>query len=117
MLANNVDITYKVFHGFFMVFHGFSWFFHGFFKELDFKELDFKELEIHRYSLLDTINEYQWISINEYQWISINEFIDGSLMVPFLWFPFFGPSLGPVGPPLGPVQDLSDTRHCPPPPP
>ena len=58
-----------------MVFHGF------------FKELDFKELEIHRYSLLDTINEYQWISINEYQWISINEFIDGPSMnmVPFLW--------------------------------
>ena len=24
-----------------------------------FKELDFKELEIHRYSLMDTINEYQ----------------------------------------------------------
>ncbi len=69
----------------------FSWFFHGFFKELD-----FKELEIHRYSLLDTINEYQWISINEYQWISINEFIDGPSMnmVPFLWAPFFGPFFG-----------------------
>ena len=68
-----------------MVFHGFSLFFHGFFKELD-----FKELEIHRYSLMDTMNEYQWISINEYQWISINEFIDGPSMnmVPFLWFPF-----------------------------
>ena len=45
----------------------FPLFFHGFFKELD-----FKELEIHRYSLLDTINEYQWISINE--------FIDGPSM-------------------------------------
>ena len=58
-----------------MVFHCF---FHGFFKELD-----FKELEIHRYSLMDTINEYQWISINE--------FIDGPSMnmVPFLWAPFF----------------------------
>ena len=62
-----------------------QWFFHGFFKELD-----FKELEIHRYSLMDTINEYQWISINGYQWISINEFIDGPSMnmVPFLWLPF-----------------------------
>ena len=49
-----------VFYGFFIVF---------------FKELDFKELEIHGYSLLDAINEYQWISVNEYQWISINEFI------------------------------------------
>ena len=78
---------------------GFSLFFNGFFKELD-----FKELEIHRYSLWDTIDEYQWISINGYQWISINEFIDGSLMVPFLWFPFFGPSLGPVGPPLRPQR-------------
>ena len=58
-----------------MVFYHFLSFFHGFFKELD-----FKELEIHRYSLLDTINEYQWISINEYQWISINEFIDGPSM-------------------------------------
>ena len=55
-------------------FHGVSLFFHGFFKELG-----FKELEIHRYSLLDTINEYQGISINEYQWISINEY------GPFLW--------------------------------
>ena len=62
-----------------MVFHGFSLFFHGFFKELD-----FKELEIHRYSLMDTINEYQWISINEYQWISINEFIDGPSMNPLM---------------------------------
>ena len=71
-----------------MVFHGFSLFFHGFFKELD-----FKELEIHRYSLLDTINEYQWISINE--------FIDGPSMnmVPFLW----ALSLAPIGPPLGPM--------------
>ena len=40
-----------------MAFHCFHCF-HGFFNELD-----FKELEIHRYSLLDTINEYQWISI------------------------------------------------------
>ena len=65
------------------------------------KELDFKELEIHGYSLMDTINEYQWISINEYQWISINEFIDGHPsmnMVPFLW----ALSLAPIGPPLGP---------------
>jgi len=79
--------------------YGFSWFFHGFslffmvcllFFHGFFKELDFKELEIHRYSLLDTTNEYQWKSINEYQWISINEFIDGPSMnmVPFLWFPF-----------------------------
>ena len=69
-----------VFFWFFIVFHSF------------FKELDFKELEIHRYSLLDTINEYQWISINEYQWISINEFIDGPSMnmVPFLWAPSLG---------------------------
>ena len=74
----------------------FSWFFYGFFKELD-----SKELEIHRYSLLDTINEYQWKSINEYQWISINEFIDGPSMnmVPFLW----ALSLAPIGPPLGPM--------------
>ena len=93
-----------VFHGFSMFFHGFSSFYHGFFKELD-----SKELEIHRYSLLDTINEYQWISINEYQWISINEFIDGPSMnmVPFLWAPFFGPFFGaffrtfPLGP-MGP---------------
>ena len=72
-----------------MVFHGF---FHGFFKELD-----FKELEIHRYSLLDTINEYQWFPINEYQWISINEFMDGPSMnmVPFLWAPSLGPFLWP----------------------
>ena len=82
-----------------LVFHSFSLFyifFHGFFKELD-----FKELEIHGYSLMDTINEYQWISINEYQWISINEyqwisineFIDGISMnmVPFLWALSFGP--------------------------
>ena len=59
--------------------------------ELDFKELDFKELEIHRYSLMDTINE----------------FIDGNPsmnMVPFLWFPFFGPFFGafPLGP-MGPA--------------
>ena len=76
--------------------HSFLLFFHGFFKELD-----FKELEIHRYSLLDTINEYQWISINEYQWISINEFIDGPSMnmVPFLWALL---SLGSIGPPLSP---------------
>ena len=85
---------------FFMVFHGF------------FKELDSKELDIHRYSLVDTINEYQWISINEYQWISINEFIDGSLMVPFLWFPFFGPSLGPVGPPLGPNRAQAANKNA-----
>ena len=60
-----------------------------------FKELDFKELEIHRYSLLDTIDEYQWISINE--------FIDGPSMnmVPFLWAPFFGP-LGRLWAPWGP---------------
>ena len=75
-----------------MVFHGF------------FKELDFKELEIHRYSLLDTIHEYQWKSINEYQWISINAYqwisIDGPSMnmIPFLWAPFFGHSLGSMGP-------------------
>ena len=37
-------------------------------------------MEIHGYSLVDTINEYQWISMNEYQWISINEFIDGPSM-------------------------------------
>ena len=57
-----------------------------------FKELDFKELEIHRYSLMDTINEHQWISINE--------FIDGPSMnmVPFLWAPFFGPFFGLHGP-------------------
>ncbi len=79
----------------------FQWFCHSFFKELD-----FKELEIHRYSLMDTINEYQWISINEYQWISINEFIDGSLMVPFLWFPFFGLSLGPS---LGPLASFLES--------
>ena len=66
-----------------------------------FKELDFKELEIHRYSLMDTINEYQWISINEFIDGHPNEFIDGPSMnmfpfpmVPFLWaFPFFGPFL------------------------
>ena len=77
----------------------FSLFCHGFFKELD-----SKELEIHRYSLLDTINEYQWISINEYQWISINEFLDGPSMnmVPFLWAPFFGPFFGPHGAAFGP---------------
>ena len=75
-----------------MVFYGFSAFFHGFFKELD-----FKELEIHRYSLLDTTNEYQWISINEYQWISINEY--GPLsMAPFLWSAMV-PLLGPMGNP------------------
>ena len=69
----------------------------------EFKELEFKELEIHRYSLMDTINEYQWISINEYQWISINEFIDGPSMnmVPFLWAPFFGPFFGPHGAAFG----------------
>ena len=74
-----------------------------------FKELDFKELEIHRYSLLDTINEYQWISINEYQWISINEFIDGPSMnmVPFFW----AFSLGSIGPPLGPKGPGPRTRH------
>ena len=75
-----------------------------------FKELDFKELEIHRYSLLDTINEYPWISINEYQWISINEFIDGPSMnmVPFFWAPFFGPLLwASMGPPLGRMAGLS----------
>ena len=73
---------------FFNGFSLFSWFF-----MFLFKELDFKELEIHRYSLLDTTNEYQWISINE--------FIDGPSMnmVPFLWAPFFGP----IGPPLGPM--------------
>ena len=59
------------------------------FSSFFFKELDFKELEIHRYSLLDTINEYQWISINEYQWISINEYGPLSL-VPFFGAPMAG---------------------------
>ena len=82
-----------------MVSHGFPLFFHGFFHGF-FKELDSKELEIHRYSFMDTINEYRWKSINECQWISINEFIDGPSMiiidgpsmnvVPFLWFHFLG---------------------------
>ena len=78
---------------------GFSLVFHGFFKELD-----SKELEIHRYSLLDTINEFQSISINEYQWISINEFIDGPSMnmVPFLWALFFGPFFRLHGAAFGP---------------
>ena len=95
-----------VFHCFFMVFIVFPSFFNGFFKELD-----SKELEIHRYSLLDTINEYQWISINEYQWISINEFIDGPSMnmVPFLWFPFFGPFFGLHGAAFG-LHGASDRR-------
>ena len=77
----------------------FLWFFHGFFKELD-----FKELEIHRYSLMDTINEYPWKSINEYQWISINKFIDGPSMnmVRFFGLLSLGSSLGPMVPPLGP---------------
>ena len=78
--------VFIAFSSFFQCVSLFSDVFHSFFKELD-----FKELEIHRHSLLDTINEYQWISINEYQWISINEFIDGPSMnmVPFLWAPFF----------------------------
>ena len=72
-----------------------------------FKELEFKELEIHRYSLLDTINEYQWISINEYQWISINEFIDGPSMIIIAGpsmntSPFFGPFFGPHWAAFGP---------------
>ena len=97
-----------VFSWLFIVFHGF------------FKELDFKELEIHRYPLMDTINECQWTTINEfihwwtindYHWWSINEYGPLSL-VPFLWAllwglswsPFLGPSfsafrLGPMGPP------------------
>jgi len=85
-----------VFSLFFMVFHGF------------FKELDFKELEIQRYSSLDTINEYQWISINEYQWVSINEFIAGPPMnmVFFLWALLWALSLVPIGPPLGPMGRL-----------
>ena len=92
-----------------MFVHGFSMFFHGFFKELD-----FKELEIHRYSLLDTINEYQWISINEYQWISINEFIDGPSMnmVPFLWAPSLGPSLGLHGAAFGPQSLICGAFRC-----
>ena len=78
----------------------FLWFFHGFFKELD-----FKELEIHRYSLLDTINESPWISINEYQWISIHKFIDGSSMnmVFFLWALLWALLWASIGPPLGPM--------------
>ena len=82
-----------------MVFHGF---FHGFFKELD-----FKELEIYRYSLLDTINEYQWISINEYQWISIYKFIDGPSMnmVFFLWALLWALLWASIGPPLGPMAE------------
>ena len=87
-----------VFNGFFMVFYGCSMVFYGFFKELD-----SNELEIHRSSLMDTINEYQWKSINEYQWISINNFIDGPSMnmVFFLWallWASIGPPLGPMGP-------------------
>ena len=43
-------------------------------------------------------------SPNEYQWISINEFNDGPSMnmVPFLWFPFFGPFFGPHWAAFGP---------------
>ena len=101
-----------IFSWFFIVFSiVFSWFF--------FKELDFKELEIHRYSLMDTANEYQWISINEYQWISINKFIDGPSMsmVFFLWallwallWASIGPPLAPMGPgpPWGFRVDVSD---------
>ena len=76
-----------VFSWCFIVFHGF------------FKELDFKELEIHRYSLLDTINESQWISIDEDQWISINDFMDGPSMnmAPFLWA-FLWPRWAAFGP-------------------
>ena len=82
-----------------LLFHGFYKFFHCFFKELD-----FKELEIHRYSVLDTINEFidGHPSMNSLM-DTINESIDGYLsmnMVPFLWAPSFGPlSLGPS---LGP---------------
>ena len=89
-----------VFYRFFMVFYGF------------FKELDFKELEIHRYSLLDTINEYQWKSINEYQWISINEFIDGPSMnmVFFLWAFLWALLWASIGPPLGPPGFVGSPR-------
>jgi len=69
------------FHGFLMVFHGF------------FKELDFTELEIHRYSLLDTINEYQWTSINEFidgPSMNMVSFFGHLSLVPFFWAPFFG---------------------------
>ena len=90
-----VSCLFMVFHGFFIVF---------------FKELDFKELEIHRYSLMDTTNEYQWIATNEYQWISIHKFIDGPSMNmvfflwAFLWALLWAP-LGRLWAPWGPGRE------------
>ena len=140
-----------VVHGLFIVVHCFFLFFHRFFKDLD-----FKELEIHRYSLMDTLNEYhrfscfftvshfvsivshsfhgfhnfqwffqrtgfqrtgnpsifivghhQWISMVSHQWISMDfhQWIHWwSINEYGLFFGFLslGPSLGSIGPPLGP---------------